>query len=113
MSHGRWPGTWKVCCDVCGMWYPSDQIKQRWDNAIVCPKDWEMKHPQLSIRIPKEQIGVDFARPEPEDVFATGTECTLWGRSAYADLAQADCATADYSALSYAFLLALYNESIP
>jgi hypothetical protein len=95
------------------MEYASDEVRKRWDGLIVCPSDWESKHPQLSIRIPKERIGVPFARPGPEDVFATGTECTLWGRSAYADLAQADCATADYSALSYAFLLALYNESIP
>lgn len=111
MKHGPWPGTWKSVCDVCGFWFASDQLKDRWDGLKVCRKDWEIKHPQLTIRVQPEHVAPLWTRPDPPDTFVDGTECTLWGRSAYADLAQADCAAADYSALSYAFLLSLKEAS--
>lgn len=110
MEQGRWPGTWKVCCDVCGFWYSSDKVRKRWDNAIVCLADWEQKHPQLSIRIPKENMGVPDARPDPTDVFIK--VCTLWGLSGFADLGEADCATADKTTPSYAFLSAFKADSL-
>lgn len=110
MEQTRWPGTYKVVCDVCGFWYPSDKVRKRWDGLITCQKDWELKHPQLSIRVQKEEIGVPFARPEPTDTFVN--VCTLWGLSAFADLATSDCAQADKVVPTYAFLLGLYNDSI-
>jgi hypothetical protein len=111
MRHGRWPGTWKTVCDVCGFWFPSEDLKDRWDGLKVCAKDWEIKHPQLTIRVPPEHVAPPWTRPDPPDSFVPGSSCTLWGRSAYADLATADCAQADYSLLSYAFLLNLKNVS--
>lgn len=109
MEQGRWPGTWKVACDICGFWFPSDKVRKRWDNAIVCHADFEQKHPQLSIRIPKEEIGVPFARPDPTDTFVT--VCPLWGIGGYADLGTADCAQADKIVPSYLFLTQLKADS--
>lgn len=93
MKKGTWPGTWKVVCDVCGFWYRSDEIKQRWDGLYTCHKDWEVKHPQLYIRIPPETIVPPFVRPDPEDVFIN--VCTLLTMQGVADEGTADCAQAD------------------
>jgi len=38
---------WKVICNVCGRALYNTQAKKRWDGLIVCPNDWEEKHPSL------------------------------------------------------------------
>lgn len=38
---------WKVVCQVCGRVLYNTQAKKRWDDLIVCPNDWEPKHPFL------------------------------------------------------------------
>jgi hypothetical protein len=35
------PGTYKRECDVCGWDYLRSELKERYDGAIVCEKDWE------------------------------------------------------------------------
>lgn len=105
MKKTTWPGNWKVVCDVCGMWYPSGEVKKRWDNLIVCKKDWEMRHPQDFIRGIPDNPTPAFVRPDPPDQFLE--VCWLYEMSAYADLASADCAQADNNTYSYEFLLEL------
>lgn len=39
-------GHWLVSCDECGWTYYNDQMRKRWDGALVCEKDWEPRHPQ-------------------------------------------------------------------
>lgn len=39
---------WYVLCDVCGRKLYNTQSKKRWDGLIVCPNDWEPKHPALT-----------------------------------------------------------------
>jgi len=99
---GRWPGTWRVICDVCGFEFPSDQVKKRWDGLIVCDKDYEQKHPQLSIRTRPEKMGVAFARPESTDVFIN--VCTLVTSSGYTGLGTAGCMRAGNTQYTYTFL---------
>lgn len=65
----KWPGTWKVICDVCGFEFPSDKVKKRWDNLIVCSKDWEPRHQQDFLRARPERGAPPYVRPEPADVF--------------------------------------------
>lgn len=57
-------GSWNAVCDVCGLRFKSSSLKKRWDGLYTCNKDWEPKHPQLMIKSIKEDINVDFARPE-------------------------------------------------
>ena len=38
---------WKVVCQVCGRVILNTVAKKRWDNLIVCPNDWEQRHPLL------------------------------------------------------------------
>jgi len=104
MNRGRWPGTWRVICDVCGFEYASDQVKKRWDNLIVCHKDWETRHPQDLIRGVKDTPSVPFSRPEPADVFVEAV-CYIYGASGYAHLAEAGCAQAGNDLYPYATLL--------
>ena len=98
-------GTWAAICDVCGFEFKSDELRKNWKGLIVCREDYEQRHPQEFIRARHEDTTVPWTRPEPED---DNIEiCYLWERSAYADLATADCATADTITFTYPYLLAL------
>lgn len=62
-------GTWNVICDVCGFKIKASKSKKRWDGLIVCPEDWEPRHPQDFLKIGKEDQSVPFTRTKPADVF--------------------------------------------
>lgn len=64
-----------MVCDVCGFHYRRSQMKQRWDKAWVCHKDWEPRHPQDFVRGVKEKINVPVARPDSTD-FTNSTTLT-------------------------------------
>lgn len=102
-------GGWNIICDVCGQKFKNDQVQKRWDGLMVCKQDFETDHPQKFIRVRESGIAVPIIRERPEDVFIE--VCTVWGRSAYADLATADCAAADEVTLPYALLAALKVDS--
>lgn len=65
---------WNVICDVCGWKYKNHELRKRWDGAMVCKKDWEPRHPQDLIKIPKDDQSVPYARPEASDQFVTVTD---------------------------------------
>ena len=62
-------GQWNCICDVCGKKIKAGDAKQRWDGFIVCPKDFEQRHPQDFIKARQDKISVPFTRPRPVDVF--------------------------------------------
>ncbi len=103
MKKTSWPGNWKVVCDVCGFWFPSGEVKKRWDGLIVCKKDFEVRHPQTLYKYHQHTHIPDPVRTEPEDEFVL--VCDIASSSAYADLAEADCAKADNTQFTYDFLL--------
>ena len=41
---------WYVLCDVCGRKIYNVDSYKRWDGMIVCPNDYESKHPSLTYR---------------------------------------------------------------
>lgn len=100
------PGTWNAYCDVCGFEFKSDQLQKRWDGLMVCSSDFELDHPQKYLRVNQENTSVPWAR-DMQDEFLT--VCFLYERSAYSDLASADCATADNTTYPYLFLYNLKN----
>ena len=57
-----------VVCDVCGLDIYASSSKERWDGLIVCPEDWEMRHPQDFVRSKKDKIAATVARPAPTDI---------------------------------------------
>lgn len=68
------PGDYYCLCDRCGFKIRRSDAKKTWDNLIVCPNDFEERHPQDFVRGRKDKIYVDDPRPEPEDVFLTTNE---------------------------------------
>lgn len=62
-------GDWLVICDVCSKKIKASESKQRWDGFVVCPDDFEHRHPMDFIRARSDRITVPFTRPQPEDVF--------------------------------------------
>ena len=101
---GRWPGTWAVNCDVCGFRFPSDKLERRWDGAMVCKQDFETRHPQTLIKVRGETAVPTYTRHNSDNLLNV---CTIITNSGYADLATADCAKADNTQYTYAFLIGL------
>jgi len=62
-------GEWNVTCDVCSKKIKAHEAKQRWDGFIVCPDDFENRHPQDFVKAQTDKITVPFVRPIPEYVF--------------------------------------------
>lgn len=56
------PGDWNAYCDVCGFKFKASQLRKRWDGHMVCEKDYEERHPQELIRMPKEDTSVPWSR---------------------------------------------------
>lgn len=91
------PGSWWSICDVCGFKYKNYELLKRWDGLMVCPKDYETRHPQEFIRAHnyRGDGGLPWTRVEPAIIEApTAAEqslCTISGSSAYAGYAIAGC----------------------
>lgn len=62
-------GNWWVICDVCAQKTAADKIKKRWDGLLVCPADFEYRHPQDFVKAQTDRITVPFSRPRPTDVY--------------------------------------------
>ena len=82
-------GEWNLICDVCSKKIKSSIAKKRWDGFIVCPDDYEERHPQDFVRARQDKISVPFTRPRPVDVFTNilypppdGNYCTATGTQA-------------------------------
>jgi len=71
------PGEFNVTCDVCSKKIKASDAKQRWDGLIVCPSDFEHRHPQDYIRAKTDKITVPFTRPRPTDLFVDDGNRTL------------------------------------
>ncbi len=66
-------GAFNAICDVCGFKFKSYELQKRWDGAMTCETDWEMRNPQDFLRIPEEKVSPPWARPEGEDQFVNVT----------------------------------------
>ena len=73
-GHTKNPGFeggnhWLVC-DVCGFEYRHNVMKKRWDGLVVCPEDFELRHPQDFVRVKEEDVSAKgLVRPGTEDNF--------------------------------------------
>lgn len=65
-----------VICDRCGFTIRKSQAKKTWDNLIVCPEDYEPRHPQDLVRAKADKQAVEDARPYPADRFLATNEVT-------------------------------------
>lgn len=84
-------GDYNAICDGCGFQFKASELKERYDGCMVCPDDWEPRHPSersLHIRTPKT---LPWTRPEGDDVFLEGV-CTALGRQGISGYAVSGCA---------------------
>jgi hypothetical protein len=59
-----------VVCDSCGFDIRADDIRETWDGRLVCPSDWEPRHPQDFVRSKRDTIAAQGpVRPPTPDVF--------------------------------------------
>jgi hypothetical protein len=56
-------GQFNLYCDVCKKKIKASDAKHRWDGLIVCPDDWEQRHPQDFVKAKIDKISVPFSRP--------------------------------------------------
>ena len=75
-------GEWSVTCDVCSKKIKAGQAKKRWDGFIVCPDDYETRHPQDFVRARQDKITIPFSRPIPTLVF-TGVSYLMYCDDGY------------------------------
>ena len=79
MAHNHFAsGEWNIICDVCNKKIKSGEAKQRWDGFIVCPDDFETRHPQDFVMAKQDQITVPFSRPRQPDIFVFVPDTTYW-----------------------------------
>ena len=64
-----------ITCDVCGCKYLSSEIMQTWDGRLTCKKDFNEKHPQLTVKPMKETSKVQY-HSNPPDQFAAALTLT-------------------------------------
>jgi len=69
VSNGYIPGDYYVICDVFGFKVRASDTRKRWDNARVCSKDWETRHPQDYVRGRRDRQRVADPRSEAADTF--------------------------------------------
>jgi hypothetical protein len=90
---------WYLLCDSCGRKITNLEARKRWDGLIVCPNDWEVKHPALTYRPSRTGASEGstaarsgFVRSEPEDTFVF--VCDVYTSMGVAGYGTAGCAQA-------------------
>lgn len=78
-------GDWWVSCDICSKQTRASEIKKRWDGFLVCPDDFEHRHPQDLIRVRQDRISVPFSRPDPEEIYVAVSYITIYVDDGYVD----------------------------
>jgi hypothetical protein len=53
-------GEWNVFCMVCNRKIKAGQMMKRWDGLLVCPDDYDNRHPMDFLRARQERISVPF-----------------------------------------------------
>lgn len=85
------PGEWNLCCDVCNKKIKAHEARMRWDGFIVCPTDFEARHPQDFVKAKSDKITVAFTRPAYTPEYFI---CTLEQSRGIAGLGVAGCLVA-------------------
>jgi hypothetical protein len=90
-------GEWNIRCMVCDRKIKSGSIMKRWDGLLVCPDDYENRHPMDFLRARAERISVPFTYQSSFDQFDGPNYppypyCTPEGSSGIAGWATAGCA---------------------
>ena len=77
-------GDHNVTCDVCSRKIKMSQARKRWDGFLVCPMDYEERHPQDFVRAKQDKIYVRDTRPIPTLIYTQ--ILNLYVEDGYADI---------------------------
>lgn len=73
-NPGYEPGNHWVICDICGVAYRNKEMRETWDNKIVCRHDYEPRHPQEFVKAQKEKVRPEgHVRSDPEETYSSDT----------------------------------------
>ena len=62
-------GDYNAVCDGCGFKFKFSELKERWDGFLVCPQDWEPRHPRDFPQPPRVERVITRTNPEPSIVY--------------------------------------------
>jgi hypothetical protein len=72
-NPGWQSGNHWVICEVCGFAIRAKDARLTWDDRIVCPEDFEVRHPQDFVRGRADRQAADgLVSPEVADEFIGG-----------------------------------------
>lgn len=70
MAYSTAVGGPRAVCDRCGFEFNLSRLRKEWTGLMVCPDDFDRRHPQDFVRAVPDRQGVrPNMRPEPADVF--------------------------------------------
>ena len=72
-------GTWNAICEVCGGKFKNEELLLRWDNKMVCRKDYEVRHSLDFLRTSQRELSVPWTRPEAGDSFISVSYNPVFG----------------------------------
>lgn len=88
-SPGYIPGEHWVLCDICNFAIRESQSLKTWNGLVVCPEDFEARHPQDLVRAIKDDTSPKGNIRSDENV-SMSVACTT--TAAVAGIAIAGCA---------------------
>jgi hypothetical protein len=58
-------------CEICGFQYKNFELKKNWRGLMVCPEDWEPRHPLDFYRTRNDTNKLPFISPNPieDDIY--------------------------------------------
>ncbi len=84
-------GDYNSICDSCGRKFKASSMLKRWDGLFVCKEDYEIKHPQLSLRVHGDKQSVPIPRPDTiQDTFINS--CNIINSQGLSGTSVAGCA---------------------
>lgn len=69
-------GDWNAVCDRCGFEFKASELRRDWQGLMVCPEDFERRHPQEFIRAPLPDRSPYGSRAIGEYVFLNPGDVT-------------------------------------
>lgn len=98
---------WNIC-DLCGCAIRNNESRKTWDGKVVCPDDWDYRHPQDFVRGRQENTApVGLTRSESTDNFITELDTDTPNNQIPADT------FADYGTVAYTPSAAKFESITP
>ena len=90
-------GDYNCICDSCGRKFKASTMRKRWDGLFVCEDDFEIKHPQLTLRVHSDKQMVPIPRPDVvTDIFIN--YCNIINSQGISGISVSGCAVSGKTA---------------